>query len=129
MDFLNAGRGAGIFAGVQLKNTWRFFTEINVRADYQDDREVEEGASLERAGGVELNLGVDTDGRKPVSAGVFVAPRLHTNGAFTLYSDATLKARPLPSSSSISCPTSRTRSGSRAISTSPTAGETTCLEL
>ncbi len=96
LDFLNAGRGAGIFAGVQLKNTWRFFTEINVRADYQDDREVEEGASLERAGGVELNLGVDTDGRKPVSAGVFVAPRLHTNGAFTLYSDATLKARPLP---------------------------------
>ncbi len=96
LEFLGTGRGVGLFGGLQLKNTWRLFTEVDFRGDYQDDREVGDGTSLQRAGAIELDVGVDTDARKPVSLGVFLAPRMHFNGAFTLYSDATLKARPLP---------------------------------
>lgn len=96
LDLLNTGRGGGIFTGAQFKNFWRIFAELNARADFHDDREVEDGASLERSGGVELDLGVDTDVRKPVSLSLFSAPRIHTKGGFTFVTDATIRARPLP---------------------------------
>jgi hypothetical protein len=96
LDLLNVGRGGGLFMGVQFKNFWRTYFEINARANYQDDREIGDGSSLERGAAVELDFAVQTDERKPASIGLFTAQRFYPNGAFSLLVDSTIKARPLP---------------------------------
>ena len=96
LDFLTVGRGGGVYSGVQFKNTWRAYTEIDVRGDSHDDREVEHGTSLERLGSIEVDGGFDTDLREPVSFSMFAAPRVMWNGAVNIYTEATVRARPLP---------------------------------
>lgn len=96
LELLNTGRGGGIFIGGQFKNFWRTFGEINASADYADDREIGDGASLQRPGSVGFEVGMSTDARKPVSLSLFTALRGYTNGARSVYADATLKAQVLP---------------------------------
>jgi len=96
LELLNTGRGGGIFGGLQFTNFWRAFFEVAGRADYWDDREIGDGAALERPGAGGLELGVSTDERKLVTLSLYAVPRLHTTGAVTVWVDATLKVRALP---------------------------------
>ncbi|MEZ4311685.1 MAG: DUF5916 domain-containing protein [Polyangiaceae bacterium] len=96
LDWVNTGRGGGLFMGAQLKNFWRLFFEANATADWTDDREIGDGSRLQRAGTFGFDVGVNTDERAPVLFNIYGAPRFLTNGAFSAYIDATLRVRALP---------------------------------
>ncbi|MBK8258690.1 MAG: hypothetical protein IPK82_39280 [Polyangiaceae bacterium] len=96
LDWVNTGRGAGLFMGVQFKNFWRTFLEFGARADWTDDREIGTGATLQRAGSFAVDAGMNTDERSAVYLNLFSAARFLTNGGFTFITDAGLRARPLP---------------------------------
>jgi Domain of unknown function (DUF5916)/Carbohydrate family 9 binding domain-like len=96
LDFINTSRGAGLFAWAQFKNFWRTFVELNARADYHDDREIGDGSTLQRPGSAGLYVETTTDERKAVNLRLATEPRLYTNGAASVYVDATLKVRALP---------------------------------
>lgn len=96
LELVSTGRGGGLFMGAQFKNFWRSFFEVNVRGDYLDDREVGDGAALERAGSAAVEGSVSTDTRAPVSASVYVVLRGFTNEAVSVYVDGYLKAQVLP---------------------------------
>ncbi len=96
LDWVNTGRGAGLFMGAQYKNFWRTFVEVAGRADWTDDREIGGGATLERAGSVGVDVGMNTDERSAVLLNLQSGPRFLTNGAFSFYTDANLRVRAMP---------------------------------
>jgi hypothetical protein len=96
LDFLSTGRGTGVFMGAQFKNFWRSFLEVNAEVNYNDDREIGDGAVLERAGSAGVVLELNTDERKPVILALSTRSRAYTNGAVSVSADATLKAQALP---------------------------------
>lgn len=96
LDFVSTGRGGGVFVGGQLANLWRVFFEVAGRANYTDDREIGGGALFERPGSFGIDAGMNTDERSNVLFNVYSNPRFHTNGAFTMSVDTSLKVRALP---------------------------------
>lgn len=68
LDLLNLERRAGLESEWQLRNFWWLWARVGYSAARFDDREVGDGAALERAGSVELAGYVGTDPRARVRA-------------------------------------------------------------
>lgn len=96
LDWINVGRGAGIYGGAQFLNFWRTFLELSARADWTDDREIRGGATLQRAGSFGIDASVTTDERSAVLLNLGSGLRFLTNGAFSMYTDGNLRVRALP---------------------------------
>lgn len=96
LDWINLGRGTGVYAGAQFKNFWRTYVEIAGRGDWTDDREIGGGARFSRAGAFSVDAGMNTDERSPVLVNIQSGPRFLTNGAFNFYTDVSVRVRALP---------------------------------
>ena len=96
LDWVNTGRGTGIYMGAQFKNFWRTFVELSARADWTDDREIGGGATFERAGSYGVDAGMNTDERSAVLLNLTTGMRFLTNGAFNMWTDANLRVRAMP---------------------------------
>jgi hypothetical protein len=71
LDFQSYGHGIQINAGCKTKGFWELWSELHYRPEYFDDREVGDGTALQRTGVAGLEIEVQTDSRKPVSAAFF----------------------------------------------------------
>lgn len=95
LDFVSLSSGVQINTQVRFENYWSLFAELHVRPAYFDDRETGDGAALERAGRVGLEIEIATDPRGAVSASFFTQTQLRTNGA-NFSGNGSLKIRALP---------------------------------
>jgi hypothetical protein len=97
MSGLGLGRGAQVNTAGKLDNFWRYFFELHWRDHRFDDREMGDGAALERAG---VPIGSDTwiqsDPTKVVSFSAHVRPQLLGSGAINLNANAGVMLRVLP---------------------------------
>jgi hypothetical protein len=79
-DGLNLWRGYYVGGDVRFKNFWSVFSEVYYFGDRFDDREVGDGAALERSALVGMDLGIKTDPRQPILGSVSTETLLVFNG-------------------------------------------------
>jgi hypothetical protein len=92
---LNLQREVRVNTWWRLKSFWQVFGEMHYRAAHFDDREVGDGAALERAGLVGHELAVSTDPRRRVSVGAWMQNQFLGDG-HQMQGDARLTLRVLP---------------------------------
>ncbi len=80
LDGLNQGRSLSVDNYTKFKNTWQLYTELHVRPRHFDDREMGDGAALERGALVCFEVWLATDTRKRVSAGLWTQAHFIENG-------------------------------------------------
>ncbi len=96
LDGLNLTRGVALSTNINYKNFWGSYFEVDYFAPRFDDREMGDGAALQRAGFVELDVAGNTDSRKLVSGNLWSALRFFQNGAFAFQGDGAFSVRVLP---------------------------------
>lgn len=69
---------------------------MNGKFDVNDDREIGDGAVLERSAGLGFDWSVTSDERKKVNGWFYLAPRFLLNGATSFFVDAGVKLQALP---------------------------------
>jgi hypothetical protein len=96
LDFLNVQRIAALNSDWKLANFWEAFAEAFVLLPAYDDREVGDGAALQRAGRSGASFYVSTDPRARVRGELFTAFNVDFGGGGEFYGEivATLKALP-----------------------------------
>lgn len=95
LDFLNLARGYYLWSDVKFKNYWGAFLELAYEHAHFDDREVGDGAALERAQSVSSAIGMRSDTRARASFTAFAYTQLHDGGlSFVGEGDLTLRVLP-----------------------------------
>jgi hypothetical protein len=90
------GRGVQINTSGKLDNFWRYFIEVHWRDHRFDDREMGDGAALERAGAVAGNdTSLQSDPTKVVAFNAHVRPDALANGGIAFRADAGVTVRAL----------------------------------
>jgi hypothetical protein len=92
---VNQSRSVAVFNFTKFKNFWKLFTEIHVRPRHFDDREVGDGAALERGALVGVNVWLGSDRRKLVSGGLWTQTDLIENGVM-FQGDGNISLKLLP---------------------------------
>jgi Domain of unknown function (DUF5916)/Carbohydrate family 9 binding domain-like len=95
LDLLNLQRGVQLFNSTRFKNFWSVFSGVHARAAHFDDREMGDGAALERGAQIGVESWVSTDSRGRVSAELWSALDL-IEGGFSFQGDGRLSFRILP---------------------------------
>jgi hypothetical protein len=95
LDGLNLERGVYASSFGKLKNFWSYYTDLHFRTSRFDDREVGDGAALERAGLFGYELYVGSDPTKRVSFGFDAITDALSNGV-NITSNARVTLRVLP---------------------------------
>lgn len=95
LDLLNLQRSAQLYNITRFKNFWSLFTGVHVRAAHFDDREMGDGAALERGAQLGFESWVATDSRRRISAELWSELDL-IDGGFSFQGDAKLSFRILP---------------------------------
>lgn len=94
LDGLNLARSFQFGSYWILRNFWRIYATPYYRGAYFDDREVGDGAALERADVAGLELSVATDSRRRVSGELWVQGQRTSNG-YNFAAEGTLTLRPV----------------------------------
>jgi hypothetical protein len=81
LDGLPTWRQLSLVSSVHFSNFWTVWTVLDGHLAHFDDREVGDGAALERPGGGELVLGVETDPRARIWAHMQVVGQKLTQGS------------------------------------------------
>lgn len=95
LDFLPQSRSLGLYEDLRFKNFWRFFAYLNWRPPHFDDREMGDGAALQRAGSYAVEAWVQTDARKRLSGELWTRVALLDNG-FSVEGDGRVSLKILP---------------------------------
>jgi len=95
LDLVNQVRRIALINFTKYKNFWSVFTEAQFRPAHYDDREMGDGAALERPGLVSVESFVGTDSSKRVSLGLWSQLQFIDRG-FGFQGDAQLSFRILP---------------------------------
>jgi hypothetical protein len=95
LDFLNQQRAYFLFTDVKFKNFWSVFAEIAYRHPHFDDREVGDGAALERDQSFTPSIGVASDKRERVSFSAFAQTQILADG-LTFFGEGDVTFRILP---------------------------------
>jgi len=95
VDGLLIGNGQAIGTFGKLKNLWGYYTEIHFRANKYDDREMGDGAALERKGRIGHDVWIGSDTTKRVAVGVAQTTDALWNG-WAIGGNALLTVRALP---------------------------------
>jgi hypothetical protein len=95
LDGQNQSRSASVYNFTKFKNFWRMYTELHVRPRHWDDREVGDGAALQRAATAGIDVWLASDRRKRVSGGIWTETNLVENG-FNFQGDAQISLKVLP---------------------------------
>ena len=96
LDGLNLQRFLALTNNVNYKNFWGSYLELDLFAPRFDDREMGDGAALQRAGFIEVDIGGNSDSRKLVTGSIWSALRFFQNGAFAFQGDSSFSFRLLP---------------------------------
>ncbi len=96
LSFLTQWRHIAVTHYSRFKNFWGIYSEVHYVFPRFDDREMGDGAALERAGLLGLELYAHTDPSKRVNGELWTQVRFHQNGAFTCQGDGRLTVRVLP---------------------------------
>jgi hypothetical protein len=96
LDGLNLVRFIALTNNINYKNFWGSYAEIDYIAPRYDDREMGDGAALQRPGFVEIDVAGNTDSRKLVTGSIWSALRFFQNGAFVFQGDSSFSIRVLP---------------------------------
>jgi hypothetical protein len=95
LDWLNQQRAVQLFNFTRYKNFWAVFTGMHLHAAHYDDREMGDGAALERPGLFGVECFVATDTRKRVSLELWSQVEFVDNGV-NVQGDGKLSFRILP---------------------------------
>jgi len=122
---LGLGRGVQLNTSGKLTNFWHYFVEIQSRDRRFDDREMGDGAALERAAVVVGNdTFIQSDTTKVVAFSAHVRPQALANGGVNLNADAGVVVRALPQLDFELLPMlTYNRGEPRFVGTGPIAGE------
>jgi hypothetical protein len=96
LDGLNLGRGFALTNFTRFSNFWGTYSEIHYFAPHFDDREMGDGAALQRTGIFGFEIYVFTDSRKSVDAEVWTQTHFLQNGGFGFQGDGRVSVRVLP---------------------------------
>ncbi len=81
VDGLSLGRGVNVGTWGKFANFWGFYTQAHFNTTRFDDREVGDGAALEREGLVGNETAISTDPTKRVAFGIFARSQAIFDGA------------------------------------------------
>ncbi len=95
LDGENQGRSLVVGNRTRFKNFWGMFVEAYLRPRHWDDREMGDGASLQRGALVGLEVGFHSDSRKRVSGGLWTQTQVIEDG-FQLQGDGNVSLKVLP---------------------------------
>jgi hypothetical protein len=96
LDGLNLTRAFALVNFTKFKNFWGTYAEVHHLTSRFDDREMGDGAALERTGLTGFYLYVFTDSRKSVDAEVGTEVNFLQNGGFLCQGDGRVSFRVLP---------------------------------
>jgi hypothetical protein len=95
LDGINLWNAVELNTWFNLSSFWSFYVEAHYRGAHFDDREMGDGAALQRAGLVGVEVSVASDPRRRITAWVFAQAHRLANGAHT-EARASLTFRLLP---------------------------------
>ena len=95
LSFQNQARSFELQNYTRFKNFWGLYTGLHLRPAHFDDREVGDGAALQRAGLFGAEAWMGTDSRKRVYAEIWSQAHYITNG-FTYQGNGLLSIKALP---------------------------------
>ncbi|MFO0755658.1 MAG: DUF5916 domain-containing protein [Byssovorax sp.] len=95
LDFQNQSRSLGLFEFTKFKNFWSIFAYLNWRPAHFDDREMGDGAALERAASYAFEIYGQTDPRKRVDGELWTRVSFLPNG-YTVEGDGRVSVKVLP---------------------------------
>ena len=123
LDGLNIERGIYASSFGKLTNFWTYYTDLHYKTARFDDREMGDGAALERAGLFGHDIGFGTDPTKRVFFLIDVNAEVLSNGV-NITSNARLTTRVLPQFDIDLIPTAVYTSGEpRYVAAGPTPGQ------
>jgi hypothetical protein len=93
---LDLGQIYSLYTRLRLQNFWTLFLAADVAPAHFDDREVGNGAALERGGYVGARIDVGTDPKRAVFVDLSGQGQLIQNRANAVSAQGTLTLRPLP---------------------------------
>ncbi len=96
LDGLNLGRNFALTNYTRFANFWGTYAEVHYFAPRFDDREMGDGAALERPGLFGVELYFFTDSRKRVLGEIWTQTHFLENGGFGFQGEARVLARILP---------------------------------
>ena len=96
LDGLNLVRNFALNHFTRFKNFWGVFAEVHYLAPHFDDREMEDGAALERTGVFGFELDFFTDTRKQIQGEIWTQTHFLANGGFGFQGDGRVLLRVLP---------------------------------
>jgi hypothetical protein len=92
---LSLGRGAQLNTAGKLDSFWSYFVDIHVRQHRFDDREMGDGAALERPSALGNDTRIQSDPTKLVSFNAHMVTEALGNGGFDFYGSAGVTVRAL----------------------------------
>jgi len=95
LDGENQARSLALTNYTRFKNFWQIYAEAHVRPRHWDDREVGDGAALQRGGLFGFEVWLGTDSRKRVSGGLWTQTHFIENG-FEIQGDGRISLKVLP---------------------------------
>ena len=95
LDGLNLARSISVDNWTKFKDFWSMYTEVHVRPRHLDDREMGDGAALERGALIGFEVWLGSDSRKRVSAGLWTQTHFIENG-FGYQGDGIVSLKILP---------------------------------
>lgn len=96
LDGLNLTRNFALTNFTRFTNFWGTYSEIHYLAPHFDDREMGDGAALERTGVFGFEVYVFTDSRKLITGEVWTQTHFLENGGFGFQGDGRVSVRVLP---------------------------------
>jgi hypothetical protein len=122
VDGQNLGRTLELSEWVRLRSFWSLWSAFYWRPSYFDDREMGDGAALQRAGSIGHSFSLTTDPRKPLAVSVGTDAQVLANGV-SLSANADVAWRVLPQLDVELLPQAVYSSGEpRYVGAGPTAG-------
>jgi len=95
LDGENQGRSLALGNYTKFKSFWQIYAEAHVRPRHWDDREMGDGASLERGAVYGAEVWLSSDSRKRVSGSLWTQTHLIENG-FEFQGDGRISLKVLP---------------------------------
>ena len=91
------GDGLHMFGNVEWKNYWTVFASVGVFRSVQDDRATRGGPSMRQGSANSRFIGIDSDGRKPISFGANLSGQSNEFGGWSRGLGVNVRYRPAAS--------------------------------
>ncbi len=91
------GDGVHMFGNVELKNYWTIFANLGLFRAAEDDRATRGGPSMRKLSAHDESVGIESDGRKPVSVGFSLSNRRDEAGGWGRGLSLNVRYRPASS--------------------------------